>query len=283
MKAACDHPEINDRLMLYITGAIKADEKARVESHIKLCSVCTSELEHLREMDGLLLEIAPELAARALCPEPEALVALAGDAPLAQAQSCRDHLQHCKTCQKEFDLLRDLAAETIPDAAPDAARQRSFMRIVSQETGFTDPTAADTAIQQPTFISGLINNIRDFFGSLTAPLLQPQAVMVRNGKRHFQDNLLVITDRSRGINLRIEIEELKNNQVNILGLFGAGGKQQLAPGLRATLFLEKREMVSRIVEHGKASFTRMPHGSYELECRTNGTTIKRIRFSTTKA
>ncbi len=105
--------------------------------------------------------------------------------------------------------------------------------------------------------------------------------MVRKGRRKAGENIAVITERSRGIAVRMEIEPLGPDQVELMVFVSAPGKNKIPEGLRASLFHENKERASLILRNGKATFKRLPHRTYELAILREGKVLKRITFKTT--
>ncbi len=83
MKASCDHPEINDLLLLCLDGVLPAPEQEKTLLHARDCAVCSEELRQLQEIAGVVKDHAAATAG--VCVAPEMLVACAEEQPLSPA------------------------------------------------------------------------------------------------------------------------------------------------------------------------------------------------------
>jgi hypothetical protein len=281
LKASCDHPEINDRLLLCLDGVLPAPEQEATLLHARDCAVCSEELHQLQEIVGAVKAHAAAIAD--VCVAPEMLVAYAEAQPLSPAAyaSIQKHLASCDACAGQYAMLTALGAETLPqpDSRTAGAGEKNFLRLAARWYPAAPRPASGFAADLSAAALELKERLLEWARALVP--LQPQAVMVRKGRRKAGDNIAVITGRSRGIAVRIEMEPLGPDQVELLVFVSAAGKKKNPEGLRASLFHEGKERASLIVRNGKALFKRLPHSTYELAILREGKVLKRINFKTT--
>src|SRR4051794_37890962 len=58
MEMDMGHDEISGRLSAYLDGEVGAEERVRIEEHLKGCGVCAGALEELRKIRGLLQRLS---------------------------------------------------------------------------------------------------------------------------------------------------------------------------------------------------------------------------------
>ena len=281
MKASCDHPEINDLLLLCLDGVLPAPEQEKTLLHARDCAVCSEELRQLQEIAGVIKDHAAATAG--VCVAPEMLVACAEEQPLSPAaHAClQAHLAACDACSGHYAMLRSLAVETLPqtDSRVTGSGEKNFLRLAARWYPAAPRPASNLAADLATAAMELKERLLEWARSLIP--LPPQAVMVRKGRRKAGENIAVITERSRGIAVRMEIEPLGPDQVELMVFVSAPGKNKIPEGLRASLFRENKERASLILRSGKATFKRLPHSTYELAISREGKVLKRVTFKTT--
>jgi hypothetical protein len=281
LKAQCDHQEINDRLLLCLDGVLAAPEQEATLLHARDCAVCSEELRQLQEITSVVKTHAAAIAD--VCVAPELLVAYSEEQPLAPAlhASIQKHLVSCAACGSEYAMLKSLGAETLPQPDFRAARsgEKNFLRLAARWYPAAPQPASDFAADLAAAAADWKERLLEWARSLMP--LQPQMVMVRKGRRKAGENIAVIAERFRGFAVRIEIEPLGPDQVELLVFVSASGKKTVPEGLRASLFHGSKERASLIVRGGKALFKRLPHGTYELSILREGRELKRITFKTT--
>lgn len=281
MKASCDHPEINDRLLLFLDGVLPAPEQEATLLHARDCAVCSEELSQLQEIVGAVKAHAAAIAD--VCIAPEMLVAYAEEQPLSPAaHACiQAHLASCDACGGHYALLKALSAEALPLPDSRAAEfgEKNFLRLAARWYPATRRSVSDLTADLGAFAADWKERLLEWVRELIP--LQPQAVMVRKGRRKAGEHIAVITGRSRGIAVRIEIEPLGTDQAELMVFVNSPGKKKNPEGLRASLFHDGKERASLIVRNGRALFKRLPHGTYELAILREGKVLKRINFKTT--
>jgi len=281
LKASCDHPEINERLLLCLDGVLPAPEQEKNLLLARDCVVCAEELRQLQEIAGVVKDHAAATAG--VCVAPEMLVACAEEQPFSPAAyaSIQKHLAFCDACAGQYAMLRSLTVETLPqtDSRVTGSGEKNFLRLAARWYPPAPRPASDLAADLATAAVELKERLLEWARGLIP--LPPQAVMVRKGRRKAGENITVITERSRGIAVRMEIEPLGSDQVELMVFVSAPGKNKIPEGLRASLFHEGRERASLILRSGKAAFKRLPHGTYELAILREGKVLKRVNFKTT--
>jgi len=281
LKTSCDHPEINDRLLLCLDRVLPAPEQEATLLHARGCAVCAEELRQLREITGAVKAHAAAIAD--VCVAPEMLVACAAEQPLSSSAcaAIQTHLASCDACSGQYALLRSLALETLPQPDTRVANygETNFLRLAARCYPPTSQPVADLARDLAAALAQWKERLLEWVRDLVP--LQPQAIMVRKGRRKAGENVAVIIERFRGITLRIEIEPLGSNQVELMVFASAPGKNKIPEGLRASLFHESIERASLILRSGKATFKRLPHSTYELVILREGKVLKRVNFKTT--
>jgi hypothetical protein len=258
-----------------------APEQEKTLLHARDCAVCADELRQLQEIAGVVKNHAAATAG--VCVAPEMLVACAEDKPLSPAahSAIQKHLAACDACSAHSALLRALAAEPLPQADFRAARssEKNFLRLAARWYPAVPRPASNLVADLATAAVELKERLLEWVRGLIP--LPPQAVMVRKGQRKAGENITVITERSRGIAVRMEIEPLGQDQVELMVFVSAPGKNKILEGLRVSLFHEGKERASLVVRSGKALFKRLPRSSYELAISREGRVLKRINFKTT--
>jgi hypothetical protein len=281
LKASCDHPEINDRLLLCLDRVLPAPEQEATLLHARDCVVCSEELRQLQEIAGVVKNHAAAIAD--VCVAPEMLVACAEDRPVSPATyaAIQAHLASCDACAGHYAMLKALGAATLPQPDPRAvsSSEKNFLRLAARWYPATPQPASELAADLLAAAAQWKERLLEWLRALVP--LQSQMVMVRKGRRKAGENIAVITERFRGIAVRIEIEPLGPDQVELMVFVSAPGKKKVPEGLRVSLFHDGRERTSLIVRNGKALFKRLPHHTYELAISWEGTILKRITFKTT--
>ena len=281
MKAPCDRPEINDRLLLYLEGGVPAQERETIKLHAQGCAACREELQQLREILGTVKTHAAEI--RSSCIAPEVLVEYAEQCkPLAASliKSIETHLSLCPTCKKEYDCLTQLQAEKIPqpDFIEMAQGEKEFLRMASRQRPGAARFLTDSIRKIEAVATQWKEQIQDWAAGIFSP--QPQMVMVRKGTRKAGEHILIIKERSQGIEVTIEIEPIGSDHVELLVFLKAPRDNRLLEGMRASIMQEGTEKASFMVRDSKAVFKRFPHNTYELALSKEGREIKRIQFTT---
>jgi len=133
LKAHCDHPEINARLLLCLEGGIPGTERETIMKHAKECAVCSAELQELEEILGTVKTHAAA-AARGSCLTPDALINYA-EQPDTLSAAVQTHLASCSACSAEYDCLKQLQGEKIPqpDFIEMAQGEKEFLRMASRQ------------------------------------------------------------------------------------------------------------------------------------------------------
>lgn len=131
------HPEISDRLFLYLDGLLDQDLRRQVQEHLESCGSCSEELAAIRAIAGAIRQAGrANLAATAVadrygCPGSEelALHALKEPPDLAEGDDwIRRHLEACPRCLHEFDLIR-LVGRELQEATAQVAPQDLSQRV----------------------------------------------------------------------------------------------------------------------------------------------------------
>jgi len=281
LKAPCDRPEINDRLLIYLEGGVPAEERETIKLHAKGCASCREELQQLREILGTVKTHAAVI--RSSCIAPEVLVDYAEPCkPLAASliKSIETHLSLCPTCKKEYDCLMQLQEEKVPqpDFIEMAQGEKEFLHMVSRQRSLAARFLTDLIRKIEAVTTQWKEQIQDWSAGIFSP--QPQLVIVRKAKRKAGEHILVIKERSQGIEVRIEIEPIGSDHVELLVFLKSPRNNRLLEGMRASIIQEGTERVSFMVRDGKAVFKRLPHNTYELALLKEGKEIKRIQFTT---
>jgi hypothetical protein len=282
LKTLCDFPGINDKLLLYLEGSITGEERKAIMLHAQGCAACSADLKELQEILGAVKTHAAALS-RSTCPTPDVLINFAEQSKTLSAvesESIQKHLMSCSACRKDYDRLVELQEEPIPQ--PDfilmARGEKEFIRMASRQLP-TSPRSVAAAVRT---IAALVNGwkecIQDWVADFFSP--PPELIVLRKGKRKVGEHLSIITERSRGIAVRIEIEPINANCIELMVFLSASGNKKLPEGMRATLFCDGAARVSFMVRGGKAVFKRVPHNTYELAFSKEGKEIKRIQFTT---
>jgi hypothetical protein len=278
LKAHCDHPEINARLLLCLEGGIPGTERETIMQHAQECAVCSAELQDLEEILGTVKTHAAA-AARGSCLTPDVLINYA-EQPDTLSAAAQTHLASCSACSTEYDCLKQLQAETVlqPDFIEMAQAEKEFLRMVSRQFPPAPRSASDIISAIAAVVSGWKQQAQDFAAAIFSP--QPELIVLRKGKRKAGEHISVITERSRGIALRIETEPVTADSVELMVFLSAPGNKKLLEGMRVSLFHEGRERASFMLRNGRVVFKRLPHNTYELALKKEGTEVKRIQFTT---
>ena len=282
MKAHCDCPEMNARLLLLAEGSIPGKERETIMQHAHACAVCSAELQELQEILGTVKTHAAA-SARGSCLAPDVLIQYAEQPDTlsaAERTSLQKHLASCSACSKEYDSLVQLQNATVlqPDFIEMARAEKEFLRMVSRQYPTAPRSASDIMKAIAAVISKWKQQVQDFTAAIFSP--QPELIVVRKGKRKAGEHVSVITERSRGIAVRIETEPVTADRVELMVFLSAPGNKKLLAGMRVSLFHEGRERVSFMLRNGKVVFKRIPHNTYELALTKEGTEMKRIQFTT---
>jgi hypothetical protein len=248
--------------------------------HAQCCAVCSAELQELQEILGTVKTHAAA-AARGSCLTPDVLINYA-EQPDTLSAAAQTHLASCAACSAEYDCLKQLQAERVlqPDFIEMAQAEKEFLRMVSRQFPPAPRSALDIISAIAAVVSGWKQQVQDFAAAIFNP--QPELIVVRKGKgkRKAGEHLSVITERSRGIALRIETEPITADSVELMVFLSAPGNKKLLEGMRVSLFHEGRERASFMLRNGKVVFKRLPHNTYELALKKEGTEVKRIQFTT---
>ena len=110
---------------------------------------------------------------------------------------------------------------------------------------------------------------------------QPQVVMVRKGRRKAGENIAVITERSRGIAVRIEIEPLGPDQVELMVFVSAPGKKKVPRGCARRSSTKAKSALRSSCATARPYLSASRTSTYELAILREGKVLKRITFKTT--
>jgi len=113
METCCCQVGLNDQLLLYMERGLSKSEHAAVTKHLRECPLCAHEHGMLHSIvnqlsgDRDLLRTAQGFGA---CIPSAMLVALAAGESFSEARICdfEHHMQKCKSCRDEFDMLKRL-------------------------------------------------------------------------------------------------------------------------------------------------------------------------------
>jgi hypothetical protein len=282
LKAHCDYPEINNRLLLCLEGSLPADEQNTIMQHAKECAVCSAELQELKEILGIVKQHAAA-SARSSCLTPKVLINYAEQRNTlsdAEIKSVQTHLASCSACNKEYDCLIQLQKEPMPQ--PDfivmAQKEKEFLLMVSRQLSPSPRLLSAAKRTIAAVLTGWKERMADWVSGLFSP--QPELIVVRKGKRNAGEHISVIKERSQGIAVRIETEPVTTDSVELIVFLSAPGNKKLLEGMRASLFHGGQERASFMLRNGKVVFKRMPHNTYELALIKEGKEVKRIQFTT---
>lgn len=286
MNPQCRNTEINDKLLLYFEKVLSDREREAVELHLQECDACSTDLQHLYKMHTVLRTHRQALSVKTATPAciaPELLIAYAGQGHTispVETSRIREHLAGCAACTEEYEHLIILQAEIRKQPLEGIAvhGEQDFLEMVSRQLPLRKVIKRDFADRAAAYVQKLVERCRQWAADIFTPQLTP--VYVRNGKRKFRENITVIKESSRGITVKIEIEELGGNMVELLVFFTDTRRKGAIDGLRASLIAGGKEVVSLFIEKGRAAFRDIPHGAYELVISRNGHEIKRVRFTT---
>jgi len=282
VKPHCTSPAINEKLLLFLDGRLDAREREAVNHHVQGCFQCTDELRRLREIDTALkaLPSVPAEAHAGACLNPDIMVDLSeGGHGLSQIEieHARRHLAACTSCRNEYQLLLDLTA--------DLAARPPLQKNLNAHVDFLSYAAHTYASLRwqhvlRSAIQKIAQRFADWFAEFPGLSLQPQPVLVRNGRQQRQSTLKVMRDMTRGVGMRVEIEECGGTTVDIIVFLYQTRKALPLKDVRVSIYCKTRELVSLFVKDGRASFRSLPQGTYELAILRRGEEIKRVRFST---
>ena len=278
MKAHCDHPEINARLLLCLEGGIPGTERETIMQHAQCCAVCSAELQELQEILGTVKTHAAA-AARGSCLTPDVLINYA-EQPDTLSAAAQTHLASCAACSAEYDCLKQLQAARVlqPDFIEMAQAEKEFLRMVSRQFPPAPRSALDIISAIAAVVSGWKQQVQDFAAAIFSP--QPELIVVRKGKTQSWRASISNHRAIAGIALRIETEPVTSESVELMVFLSAPGNKKLLAGMRVSLFHEGRERASFMLRNGKVVFKRLPHNTYELALKKEGTEVKRIQFTT---
>jgi hypothetical protein len=288
VKTKCDRPEINEKLLLYLEKYLHEEEMEIISSHLRDCYVCSQDLKRLKEIDTALMTHKPVLSeqrAVSTCILPELLIDYAGGEKglsVSETEKTEKHLSACAACKKEYDnlvLLReDMQKETLEKET--IRGEQEFLKMVSSKYPLDKTAKRDFGRQVMETLKDAVERCKEWASDLLPQQLQPQPVLIRNGKRKFKENITVIKETSRGISVRIEIEALDEKNVELIVFLTTRKDNKPLDKVRASLFQKGKEIVSLFVEKGKVSFKGLQHGSYEISLLKKARELKRIKFKT---
>ncbi len=286
MKAQCDKPELNDKLLLYLEKQLNGNDMKTLAAHIDGCSACRHEIIKLREIDAALSThrtVLAEKYADSSCIDPDLLVAYANQREMLSDKGLKEikqHLNSCTDCNRYFsqllDLEQDMQKMTFHKEPVDGLH--SFLKAVSREYPLSKSTDTSLSTQMIHLTKSILQKCRDFVAELFIPQSEPQLIMVRKGKRKLQENISIIMDRSGGIELKIEIEELEKQKFEVLVFLSTSGLRSSLDNIRVSLFHDTLEIVSLFLEDGKALFKDISPGTYHIVLSRNRREIKRVQF-----
>ncbi len=127
----CDRPDIAEKLVPYVEGALGEPDRTEVASHLRRCVPCQDDARQVKESiltlkaavrTGVWKESREHTSSEWLAMHFEDERAReAGFLPSSgltdeQARQVRVHLAECQECREELGMLRELAAEAIVEA-----------------------------------------------------------------------------------------------------------------------------------------------------------------------
>jgi hypothetical protein len=152
---ACSWPTALDDLALI--AAIDGEAGPDVVAHLRACPYCSERAHVFEEMQSLLRK----QLFRMFCPTSEDLAAyqqrlLQGD----QQAHITEHLKECPHCTREYNLLEQLARETLPARSPPPTNGKSAPAHQSALPGKLRRVAAQLLAPAPKPIAGAYGALR---------------------------------------------------------------------------------------------------------------------------
>jgi hypothetical protein len=107
----CEH-KIAELLPWYITETLSQDERKKVETHLKVCSICQKSLQDLQWFSENMEKYKVDLLQEHI--EPEKLVIYAesrNELSDSEITEIEEHLRECTDCREDLDILRKVNAD----------------------------------------------------------------------------------------------------------------------------------------------------------------------------
>ncbi len=106
MSRRLSHESAHDLLPWYVTGTLAAEERRRVEDHVKSCLMCHHELLKERELHTLMqMNPAGDIAAR--CHGRPSIALIEGFSPCEGVRALRGHREGARSTLPEENAPRE--------------------------------------------------------------------------------------------------------------------------------------------------------------------------------
>ena len=141
--AAIDNTaHIEEQLSAYIDGELSPPERAQVEAHLAVCSMCRAEYEGLKHVT----ELASDSLRSVHCISDADRAAYVNDLlDEAKHREVEEHLKRCKSCRADIEQLRHWLSEAPMPAHEHAAAAKPRKHLYRYISVYT-PLAAAAAI-----------------------------------------------------------------------------------------------------------------------------------------
>jgi len=136
-----DCKNLADKMLNYVEGLLKEEEKECFEKHLGGCDSCREELEELKSITSSIKRMP--LPGK-VCPDSEFLVRFSeNDVTFTEGREIKAHLEECLYCREEVTLLFELKQELSLEEAPCEIYEKKVMppSLMSQVKEIYTPPA----------------------------------------------------------------------------------------------------------------------------------------------
>jgi len=136
-----DCKNLADKMLNYVEGLLKEEEKQCFEKHLAGCDLCREELEELKSITSSIKRMP---FPGKVCPDSELLVRFSeNDVTFTEGREIKAHLEECLYCREEVTLLFELKQELSLEEAPCEIYEKKVMSpsLMSQVKEIYTPPA----------------------------------------------------------------------------------------------------------------------------------------------